>query len=51
MQNGGSGHPLPPFHVVKPLWRGSAPNASPGGKLSENRLFGTDPLTEEECGR
>ena len=25
--------------------------ASPGGKLSGNRLFGTDFLTEEECGR
>ena len=26
-------------------------NPSPGGKLSGNRLFGTDSLTEEECGR
>ena len=25
--------------------------ASPGGKLSWNRLFGTDSMTEEECGR
>ena len=25
--------------------------ASPGGKLSGNRLFGTDSLTEEECGQ
>ena len=27
------------------------PIASPGGKLSWNRLFGTDSMTEEECGR
>ena len=27
------------------------PIASPGGKLSEKRLFGTVFLTEEECGR
>ena len=25
--------------------------ASPGEKLSGHRLFGTDALTEEECGR
>ena len=29
----------------------AAPIASPGGKLSGNRLFGTDSLTDEECGR
>ena len=28
-----------------------APIASPGEKLSGNRLFGTDSLTEEECGQ
>ena len=27
------------------------PIASPGEKLSGHRLFGTDALTEEECGR
>ena len=27
------------------------PIASPGEKLSWNRLFGTDSMTEEECGR
>ena len=31
--------------------RGAAPIASPGGKLSGNRLIGTDILTEVECGR
>ena len=35
----------------KKHWCGSTQIASPGGKLSENRLFGTDFLTEEECGR
>ena len=29
----------------------AAPLASPGGKLSQNRLFGTDFVTDEECGQ
>ena len=28
-----------------------APLASPGGKLAQNRLFGTDFVTDEECGQ
>ena len=37
--------------LVRENDRGAAPIASPGGKLSGNRLFGTDFLTEEECGQ
>ena len=29
----------------------AAPKASPGGKLAQNRLFGTDFVTDEECGQ
>ena len=31
--------------------RNAAPKASPGGKLAQNRLFGTDFVTDEECGQ
>ena len=36
--------------MQKPSGAG-APIASPGEKLSGHRLFGTDALTEEECGQ